>query len=145
MSQSLFFATRFEDRWTEQCGNRIDMTDTPTDIMEAILAYMYTGSVVNIAQIAHRLLPKAEEYQLEGSKVNCEAALSKTLTAQGVVDVLLLADTHNAQNLKQSCLVFIAKNVSAVKKTSKWSEGSINSGTNKNLWTEVLEFLVKSM
>ena len=145
VSQSPFFATRFEDRWTEQCGNRIDMTDIPTDIMEAILAYVYTGNVVNIAQIAHRLLPKAEKYQLEGLKVSCEEALSKTLTAQGIVDVLLLADTHNAQNLKQSCLVFIAKNVSAVKKTSSWSEESINSGTNKKLWMEVLEFLVKSM
>lgn len=145
VSQSPFFLTRFEDRWTEQCGNRIDMMDIPTDIMEAILAYVYTGNVVNIAQIAHRLLPKAEEYQLEGLKVSCEEALSKTLTAQGVVDVLLLADTHNAQNLKQSCLVFIAKNVSAVKKTSSWSEESINSATNKKLWMEVLEFLVKSM
>jgi hypothetical protein len=145
VSQSPFFATRFEERWTEQSGNKIDMTDIPTDIMEAILAYMYTGNVVNITQIAHKLLPKAEKYQLEGLKVSCEAALSKTLTIQSVIDVLLLADIHNAQNLKQCCLVFISKNVSAVKNTSKWSEGSINSGTNKNLWVEVLEFLMKSM
>jgi speckle-type POZ protein len=144
VSQSPFFATRFEERWTEQSGNRIDMTDLPTDIMEAILAYMYTGNVVNVAQIAHKLLPKAEEYQLEGLKVSCEEALSKTLTVQSVIDVLLLADIHNAQNLKRCCLVFIAKNISAVKKTSKWSKGSINSGTNKNLWLEVLEFHMKS-
>ena len=145
VSQSPFFATRFEERWTEQSGNRIDMTDIPTDIMEAILSYTYKGNVENIAQKAYRLLPKAEEYQLEGLKITCEEALSKTLTAQTVTDVLLMADTHNAPQLKQSCLVFIAKNVSNVKKTSSWSEEKLNSGTNKKLWVEVLEFIVKSM
>ena len=145
VSQSPFFTTRFEECWTEQGGNRIDMTDIPIDIMEAILSYMYTGNVTNIAQIARKLLPKAEEYQLEGLKVTCEEALSKTLTAQTVINDLLLADTHNAQKLKQSCLVFIAKNVTALKKTLSWTEERLNSGTNKNLWVEVLEFIIKSM
>ena len=145
VSQSPFFATRFEERWTEHGGNRIDMTDIPTDIMEAILSYMYTGNVTNIAQIAHKLLPKAEQYQLEGLKVSCEEALIKTLTAQTVINNLLLADTHNSQKLKQSCLVFIAKNVITVKKTSSWSEERLNSGTNKKLWVEVMEFIIKSM
>ena len=145
VSQSPFFAARFEERWTEQGGNRIDMMDIPTDIMEAIVSYMYTGNVANIAQLAHKLLPKAEEYQLEGLKVSCEDALSKTLTAQTVIDLLLLADTHNAQKLKNSCMVFIAENISAVKKTSSWSEERLNSGTNSKLWVEVLEFIVKSL
>ena len=71
--------------------------------------------------------------------------MSKTLTAQTVVDILLLADTHNAQNLKQSCLLFIAKNVAEVKKLSTWSEEKLNSGTNKKLWLEVLEFIIRSI
>ena len=144
-SQSPFFATRLEERWTEEGGSRIDMTDISTDIMDAILTYMYTGEVNNVDMIAFDILPKAEEYQLKGLKVTCEEALSKTLTAQTIIDILLLADTHNAQTLKQSCLVFIAKNVAEVKKLSIWSEEKLNSGTNKNLWMEVLEFIIKSI
>ena len=145
VSQSPFFATRLEERWTEQGGNRINMADVPADIMDAILTYMYTGKVNDVERTAYDLLPKAEEYQLEGLKITCEEALSKTLTAKNVIDVLLMADTHNAPQLKQSCLVFMAMNVTDVKKTSSWSEEKLNSGTNKKLWMEVLEFIVKSM
>ena len=144
-SQSPFFVTRLEERWTEQGGNRINMTDVPADIMDAILTYMYTGKVSDVERTAYDLLPKAEEYQLEGLKITCEETLSKTLTAQNVIDVLLMADTHNAPQLKQSCLVFMAMNVTDVKKTSSWSEEKLNSGTNKKLWVEVLEFIVKAM
>ena len=144
-SQSPFFATRLEERWTEEGGNRINMTDVSTDIMDAILTYMYTGEVNNVDRIAYDVLSKAEKYQLEGLKVICEEALSKMLAAYTVVDVLLLADTHNAQTLRQSCLEFIAKNIVEVKKLSMWSEEKLNSGTNKKLWVEVLEFIVKSM
>ena len=144
-SQSPFFATRLEERWTEEGGNRVNMTDVSTEIMDAILTYMYTGEVNNVDRIAYDVLPKAEEYQLEGLKVTCEAALSKVLAAHTVIDVLLLADTHNAQTLRQSCLEFIAKNIVEVKKHSMWSEEKLNSGTNKKLWVEVLEFIVKSL
>ena len=43
---------------------------------------------------------KAEEYQFEGLKAKCEEALSKTLTVETVIDILLLADTHSAKNLR---------------------------------------------
>ena len=56
--------------------------------------------------------------QLEGLKMKCEGALSMELTSQTAIDVLLLADTHNyAQNLKQSCLVFIAAKVVRSRRT----------------------------
>ena len=144
-SQSPFFETRLEKRWTDQGGTKIEMTDVSADIMDAILAYMYTGKVVNIDKTAYNLLPKAEQYQLEGLKVTCEEVLSKTLTAQTVIDYLILADTHNAQNLRQSCLSFIAGNITEVKKSSDWSAEKIKLGPNKNLWTEVLEYIVKSL
>ena len=144
-SQSPFIETRLEKRWTDQGGTRIEMTDVSTDIMDAILAYMYTGKVRNIDMTAYNLLPKAEQYQLEGLKVTCEEALSKTLTAQTVINYLILADTHNAQNLRQSCLSFIAGNITEVKKSSDWVVEKIKLGPNKDLWMEVMEYIVKSM
>ena len=142
--QSTFFETCLEERWKKEGDNsRIDMLDVPVDTMDTILTYMYTEKVKDIDQTAATLLPKANEYQLEGLKMKCEETLSKELTAQTAIDVLLLADTHNAQNLKQSCLVFIAANVTDVKKSSPWSK--LKSKGDRSLWVEMLEHIVEPL
>ena len=143
VSQSAFFETRLEERWTEHGGNRIEMRDVPAVTMDTILTYMYTGKVVDIDKAAHELLPRADEYQLDGLKTLCEEALCKSLTAQSVIDILVMADTHNAPNLKKSCLTFIAKNISDVKKSSAWTEGKLKSEENKDLWVEVADHIIE--
>ena len=145
ISQSAFIETRLEERWTEHGGNRIEMRDVSAVTMDTILTYMYTGKVADIDKAAHELLPRADEYQLDGLKTLCEEALCKSLTAQSVIDVLMMADTHNAPNLKQSCLTFIAKNISDVKKSPAWTEGKLKSEENKDLWVVVLEHIVDLM
>ena len=141
--QSAFFETCLEERWKKEGDSgRIEMLDVPVDIMDAILTYIYTGKVNDIDKTAYDLLPKANEYQLEGLKATCEEALIKALTSQTVIDILLMADTHNAQNLRESCMLFIAKNIVDVKKSSAWTEDKLKN-TNKDLLTEVLEHVVK--
>ena len=143
--QSTFFETCLEERWKkEDDGNRIEMLDVPADIMEAILTYMYTGKVTDIDNTAHDLLPKANEYHLEGLKSKCEEALIKILTSETAIDILLMADMHNAQKLKESCMLFIVKNITDVKKSSAWMEEKLKN-TNKDLAMEVLEHIVKSL
>ena len=144
-SQSAFFETGLEERWKKDGAHRVEMLDVPADTMDTILTYMYTGKVENINRSALDLFPKAEEYQLEGLKFMCEEALSKTLTAETVIDVLVMADTHNAQNLKQSCLMFITKNITDVKKSSAWTEEKLKSAANKDLKMEVMEHVIKSL
>ena len=79
--------TCFEQRWKKEGdGNRIKMFDVSSDTMDAILTYMYTGKVQDIDKAAFTLLSKVN---VEGLKMKCEEALSKTLTAQIVIDVLI--------------------------------------------------------
>ena len=140
-TQSPFFETRLEQRWLteEALGCRIDMRDVPAETMDMILTYMYTGKVKDINNAACELLPKAEEYQLEGLKAKCEEALSKSLTVETVIDTLLMADAHNTKNLKQSCLTFLTGHVTDVKKSAAWTEGKLKA--RKELWMEVLEHI----
>ena len=141
--QSAFFETCLEERWKKEGdSNQIEMLDVPVDIMDAILTYMYTGKVKDIDQTAYDLLPKANQYQLEGLKIKCEEALIKALTSQTVVDILLMADMHNAQELRKSCMLFIAKNIIDVMKSSAWTEEKLKN-TNRDLLMEVLEHIVK--
>ena len=138
----------FEKHRAKDDGNEIDMLDVPADTMDTILTYMYTGKVVNIDKKAYDLLPRAVKYDMEGLKTMCEEALTKSLTAQTAIDVLLLANRHSAQNLKESCLTFIASNITEVKKSSAWgvwAEEKPKEGANKDLWVEVLEYTVRSL
>jgi hypothetical protein len=90
-SQSQFFKTRFASRWSGSAGDKIEMTDVSASIMEEILSYVYTGTVINIDKIAYQFLPAAEEYALVGLRGMCEETLAKSLTISSVVDVLIHA------------------------------------------------------
>ena len=60
--------------------DRVEMTDIPAVIMEAILSYMYTGKIEDIEKIAYKLLPFAEEYGLIDLRKMCEEVLTRLLT-----------------------------------------------------------------
>ena len=71
---------------------------------------------------AKKLLYAADKYQIEGLVKCCETFLSEHLTVDNVAETVLLADKHNATQLRKSCSVFIANNHSAVSETSGWSD-----------------------
>ena len=87
-SHSQFFSSCFSGRWVSPKADgssggdeRVNLTDVPAVIMEAMLAYMYTGMVENIGSVAHQLLPAAEEYGLVGLRQLCEEELIQSLTS----------------------------------------------------------------
>ena len=93
-SQSHFFKTRFSSRWIAPItvgttGDRVEMTDVSASVMEAILSYMYTGTVANIEKVAYQLLPAAEEYGLVELQRMCEETLAKSLTSNSAVDIII--------------------------------------------------------
>ena len=145
MPQSLsFFKSRFSDRWNHiavgTTGDRVKMIDVSASIMEAILSYMYTGTVTNIEESAYQLLPAAEEL-LYGS-VNLgrmsEETLTKALTNNSAVDVFIHADAHNALDLKKECMDFIFSNITSVKQSEEWDKLR-EEEMHQDLWMELLE------
>ena len=142
-SQSQFFKTRFSNRWTDpralgHADDRVEMTDVPAVIMEAILSYMYTGKVTDIGKIAHRLLPAAEEYGLVGLRKKCEKALIKLLTSTTAISMLIDAEAHNAPDLKKACMEFIVSNTATVRQSEGWSKLK-ETQMYRDLWMELLE------
>ena len=108
--------------WSGSAGDRVEMTDIPTSVMEEVLSYMYTGTVANIENNAYQLLPAAEKYVLVGLQGMCEETLAKALTNSSVVDVLIHADAHNAVDLKKACMDFILSNIASVKQSEGWGK-----------------------
>ena len=147
-TQSQFFKTKFESRWSsgagqQHCNNRIEMTDVPANVMEAVLSYMYTGTVTNgIDEIATETLTTAEDYGLEGLRRMCEASLAKTLTSESVVDMLIFADNHNAVDLRKECIKYISSNASIVRNSEGWKKLN-DPNIYQRFGFEILEAIAK--
>ena len=139
-SQSQFFKTRFANRWSSPLAVRVEMTDIPAVIMEAILSYMYTGKVEDIENIAYKLLPFAEEYGLIDLRKMCEEVLTRSLTCDTAVSMLMYASAHNASDLKKSCMELIASNIASVKQNEWWGKLKEKQMYHE-LWVELLEYL----
>ena len=145
-AQSAFFKTRFEQRW-EQSGARVELNDVSPEILEAVLKYMYTGQVDKIGdgELACKLLSVADQYAMEKLRTTCEATLAKSISDENVVDVLILADTHNGKDLKKVCIEYVVRNPSQVKKNSAWSKMESKSEGMEKLRMEVFEACFNSL
>ena len=141
-SQSPFFKTRFEERWSgqESSESRVEMIDVPEVVMDTVLSYLYTGKVTNIKKIAFEVLPTAEEYGLEGLQKLCEEALAETVTDKNVVDILIHAETYNAQDLRKVCMNYIISNTQRVRESEGWNKlKSKETEIYRKLWIELVE------
>ncbi|TPP56080.1 Speckle-type POZ protein [Fasciola gigantica] len=106
-ARSPVFAAMFEHGMEESRANRVEITDMEPDTLAEVLRYIYTGQVIGLDKLAHDLLAAADKYQLERLKTMCEEALVESLTVENACDILGLADTHNAEQLKAHTLEFI--------------------------------------
>lgn len=78
-------------------------------IVQALLAYIYTGKVDEdtLKRRASDLLQAAKQYDLDGLKEDCEYALGENLTVENAADTLVLSDLHHANLLKEITMEFI--------------------------------------
>ena len=149
-AQSQFFSSRFSERWVSPKADgssgdeRVNLTDVPAVIMEAMLAYMYSGKIKDIGSVAHQLLPVAEEYGLVRLRQLCEKELIESLTSKTVVNMLIYAVDHNAPNLKKTCIEFVVHNAPAVKHSEGWDKLQADQ-THHDVWVELLENIVESL
>ena len=140
-TQSPFFKTRFEQHWQRE-DSRVEMSDLTSDILEAMISFMYTGKVPTTDTLSFQLLPAAEEYGLVGLRLLCERVLSNSLSSQNVIENIVLADTHNADGLKSACMSYIIKNPSEAQKSEGWRQMRATREHDK-LRFEILETLAK--
>lgn len=97
------FAAMFEDEMVE----RVSITDVDYEVLIEILRFIYTGKAANLDQMAEAVLPAAGKYALGRLKVLCEVALLQNLTVDNACETLILADLHNAEQLRSQTLEYI--------------------------------------
>ena len=70
---------------------------------------MYAGKIENLNTRSPRLLEAADKYQLSELKEICEESLCDNLTVDTCLECLVLADLHNAEELKNASVKFVVE------------------------------------
>ena len=120
-ARSRVFAAMFEHNMKEKRLNKVDITDVTDQVLCEMLRFIYTGRVQNLVTMADTLLAAADKYDLERLKVMCEEALCGNLTVENAASVLILADLHNAEQLKAQTIDYINTHASEVTDTPSWN------------------------
>lgn len=104
----------------EALANRVEITDVAPDIFEALLRSIYTDQVDLTKIDPVGLLTAANKYLLPLLKFQCQRFLAQRITIENCVDLLSLADLHNAVHLKKSTVNFIRLHITDLMQTEGW-------------------------
>ena len=106
-ARSKVFQAMFEHKMLENECSRVEIKDINSDVMYEILRYIYTGKIENKEHLIDLILSAADKYCLERLKIQCEEILCTTIDKDNVADILILADHHSANQLRQQAIDFI--------------------------------------
>ena len=141
-ARSPVFAAMFQHDMKEAAQNRVDIVDIDPDIFHALLRFMYTDQVdLTTVEKFTSLLSAADRYHLDLLKWKCEQFLVQALTLENCAELLMLADAHNAINLKEAAVKCIGKSPAKVMKTEEWKK---MKNASLELVCETLETLLFS-
>lgn len=120
--RSPVLAAAFTHDMIEKKSNEVSITDIDPEIFEKVLRYIYTDQVSDLEVVAAKLLEAADKYQLLSLKKLCEEALMRSSNRENIVEIVVLADRHSAQNLKDYAIKCIIADARDVMKTPEFGE-----------------------
>jgi BTB/POZ domain len=80
------------------------------------------AATFEIPDSIEELFIASDKHNIPELKETCEEVMEKKLTVDNAVDLLILSDTYQAKNLKESALVFINKNAVELVKKPSWND-----------------------
>ena len=104
----------------EEISDEVAIKDMSPEIVREMLHFIYTGTTsteIVMDEIGKELLGAAEMYQLDLLKNKCEEKLCSSLDVSNSVELLVLADLHQASKLRRIALSLVAKNMDTIVNT----------------------------
>lgn len=138
-SRSSYFRALFNSRMDEYKTGKLDIVDMDSDTVKDVITYIYTSQVEDLDFKAHELLAAADRYDLPGLKKSCENSLIVSMSQETVLDLFVLADMHNANELRVAAKKMIVENRADIVKQDGWRD---KLGKYNDLIFEVFEAVV---
>jgi len=121
--RSVYFRNMLKSDFTESRIKIIEMKEIDVETLKAILKFIYGGKIDKLDEHAVNLLEASQMLQLEDLKNVSEIyLLNNHMDLENVIDMLVLADTHSASDLKKGAMEIIVKNSAAIIKQVGWKE-----------------------
>ena len=120
--RSQVFEAMFSPNFKEGIENKVEVVDVAADVLEKILRFIYRGDIWDLKEGAADILVAAEKYALVDLKEMCEESLGVHMTVGNVLDMVELADLHNATMLRAMALRFIGENAKEVSAQKEWRQ-----------------------
>ena len=110
-TRSPVFAAMFEHPTTkESMEGRVVIEDVKAEVLQLLLAFLYTGAVdFKGENLTVELLAAADKYQVDSLKAICAERIAAGLTVQTMFPTLLIADLYSSPELKSRAMDFIAQ------------------------------------
>ena len=135
-ARSRVFSALFKHEMQENINSRVAIEDAEPNVIEEMLRYIYTGEVKDINLIACELLRVADKYFLEGLKLICEDTLCENLSVENVLEMLSLADLHNAKTLRTKAIEFSIEHAKELIQTPAFKSAE---NLNKQILSELIQ------
>ncbi|UJR13455.1 hypothetical protein I4U23_000469 [Adineta vaga] len=120
-ARSPVFAAMFSHSMLEDQNSSIEITDLQPETVRCLLEYIYTSNVEDINEHnAIEIFKAADKYQLEFLKQKAELIMINSLSISNCTMLFIVADLHNAHELKKRILNFIMRNILQVIETDDW-------------------------
>jgi len=133
-ARSSVFRAMLDTPMLESAHSTIEIPDFDEQVVQGMLEFIYTGEVKDLKDMADDLMQIGEKYDLQGLKAIGEGAVAQSLTVENAVEVLVLADLHNATTLKAKTISFIKQNEEDVRKTQAFQDAA---KSNKSIIADI--------
>ncbi|XP_057318272.1 speckle-type POZ protein B-like [Microplitis mediator] len=119
-ARSPVFSAMFTHKMKENRDNKVAIPDIEPKIFNKLLEFIYTDEINDLDMDAVSLLEAADKYQLLTLKSLCEKSVSKSVSIDNAIALMILADLHNANQLVERVLELIIKNIKDVIDTPEY-------------------------
>jgi len=123
--RSPVFEAMFQSDMLEKHSQNVVIKDIKPEVVKEMLHFIYNGasSTENLMdEFGKDLLGAADQYQVELLKNKCEDKLCSSLEVSNSVELLLLADLHQAPKLRRMALKLVTKNIDAIVNTDVYKD-----------------------
>ena len=105
----------------EDQNSTIEITDLQPETVRSLLEYIYTSNIEEIDEHnAVEIFKAADKYELELLKQRAEFSMMNSLSVSNCTMLYIVADLHNAHELKKRVLNFIMRNILEVTESDDW-------------------------
>lgn len=120
-ARSTVFAAMFNHDLKEKLENRVVIDDISSDAIQQLLKYLYTDEIDELTNQQYlTLLAAADKYDIVGLRKICSHYLKKNLTVDALVHILVAADLHHENELKEAATQLFLKDPVPVMNSDEW-------------------------